>query len=39
MAELERLRNGFSAAKLQARQQMVQQLAVLGRCDREVLGF
>jgi hypothetical protein len=39
MAELERLRNGFSAAKLQARQQIVQQLAVLGCCDREILGF
>jgi len=39
MAELEKLRNGFSAAKLQARQQIVQQLAVLGCCDREVLGF
>ncbi|MBD2120195.1 hypothetical protein H6F68_04610 [Trichocoleus sp. FACHB-262] len=39
MAELERLRNGFSAAKLQARQQMVQQLTVLGCCDREFLGF
>jgi hypothetical protein len=33
MAELERLRNSFSAAKLQARQQVVQQLSLLD-CDR-----
>ena len=39
MAELERLRNGFSAAKLQTRYQIVQQIAASGCCDREVLGF
>ncbi|MBW4490431.1 MAG: hypothetical protein KME12_21845 [Trichocoleus desertorum ATA4-8-CV12] len=39
MAELERLRNGFTATKLQARQQMVYQLAILGCCDPELLGF
>jgi DNA polymerase IIIc chi subunit len=39
MTELERLRNGFTAAKLQARQQMVYQLAILGCCDPELLSF